>query len=435
MKNFLSITLLLLVSLVPADLSAQRPTPAPAQSESILILGATAHVGNGEKMERSAIGFENGKITYVGYESQVDVKMWDRVIDAHGKDLYPGFIAPNNTLGLVEIGAVRATRDQREVGDFNPHIRSIIAYNTDSKITPTIRTNGVLMGQITPRGNVVSGTSSVVHFDAWNWEDAVVKMDDGIHLNWPRVYEKEEEKGPKVELKVKDDYAEEKREIIAFFDKARAYSKLDSPKETDLRFEAMREIFSGEKNLYIHAHDVKQITEAVNFMRNQNIPKRVIVGGYDAHLVGDMLRDNNVSVMIRRTHELPRFRGDDINLPYRLPKLLADEGVMFCFDSSGGMEQMQARNLPFWAGTAVAFGLTYEQAVQALTLNTAKILGVDDRCGSIAEGKDATIFISEGDALDMRTNDVTFAFIQGREIALTNHQIQLYEQYKEKYER
>jgi imidazolonepropionase-like amidohydrolase len=159
----------------------------------------------------------------------------------------------------------------------------------------------------------------------------------------------------------------------------------------------------------------------------------VIVGGYDAYLVADILRENNVSVLLHSVHRLPRFTEDDIDLQYRLPKLLADEGVLFGLQVDAQMTEMNSRNLPFYGGTARKYGLTEEQAVMALSRNIARILGIDDTCGSIERGKDATLFISEGDALDIRTNRVSHAFIQGRAIDVDNRQRELYRKFQTKY--
>jgi imidazolonepropionase-like amidohydrolase len=195
----------------------------------------------------------------------------------------------------------------------------------------------------------------------------------------------------------------------------------------------MRGLFDGSLALYVHARDVRAITEAVHFKREMGIKRLVIVGGYDAYLVGDMLRENNVSVLLTSVHSLPRFAEDDIDLPYRLPKLLSDEGVLFALQVDDGMSEMNTRNLPFYAGTARKYGLTEEQAIMSLTRNPARILGIDDVCGTIENGKDATLFISTGDALDVRTNDLTHAFIQGRSIDLDNRQRELYRKFQTKY--
>lgn len=408
---------------------AQVEIPAPAQTKSILLMNGVAHLGNGTLIENSVIAFKDGKLTTIADARvvKIDPKAFDTIINIQGKHVYPGFIAPNSTLGLVEIDAVRATEDMNETGNFTPHVRSLIAYNAESKITTTVRSNGVLMAQITPRGNVVSGTSSIVQFDAWNWEDAAYKKDDGIHVNWHRMY------NPWTG-KANEKYSENVNELKTFFTDALAYSKVAEYPEKNLRFESMRGLFNGTQTLYIHTNYVKEITDAVYFAKAYDIKKVVLVGGYDAWMVADMLKDNNVAVMLKRVHDLPINQDDDVYLPYKLPKKLMDAGVLFCLENAGDMEAMNTRNLPFLAGTTVAYGLTNEQALQIITLNTAKILGIDATCGSLEPGKDATLFISTGDALDMKTNNVEQAFIQGREIDLDNHQKKLFKKYSEKYE-
>jgi imidazolonepropionase-like amidohydrolase len=302
-----------------------------------------------------------------------------------------------------------------------------------------VRTNGVLMGQITPRGGVIGGSSSVVHFDAWNWEDAVVRADDGIHLYWPSTHHKHFEDG-RAQLRKRKTYDQQLHEITDFFNRGRAYASA-RPEKRDLRMEAMRGLFvegdrsaKGATTLFVHANDAKQIAEVIRFKRAQDLDRVVLVGGEDSWMMADPLRENDIAVMVLRTHSVPRFAEDDIDLPYKLPKLLEDEGVEYCLQGEGRMPEMNTRNLPFFAGTAVAYGLEYEQAVRALTLSTAKILGIDGVCGSLERGKDATLFISTGDALDMMGNDVRHAWVQGRDVVLDNKQIQLYEKYKAKYD-
>jgi len=431
--------LLFMLALSMSAFAQPNLTPGPEQSERILIVGGTAHLGTGEAIENAAIGFADGFIDFVGNARDVDRKRYDRVVEAEGMHIYPGFIAPNSTLGLMEVEAVRASRDYREVGTFKPNVRSVIAYNAASDITPTVRTNGVLMGQITPRGGVIGGSSSVVQFDAWNWEDAVVRADDGIHLYWPSTHHKHFEDG-RAKLGKRKTYDQQLHEITDFFDRASAYASAH-PEKRDLKMEAMRGLFvdgkrgdEGAKTLYVHADDAKQIAEVIRFKRAQGLDRVVLVGGLDSWMMADPLRENDIAVMLLRTHSVPRFAEDDIDLPYKLPKLLEDEGVEYCLQGEGRMSEMNTRNLPFYAGTAVAYGLEYEQAVRALTLSSARILGVDDVCGSLERGKDATLFISAGDALDMMGNDVQHAWVQGRDVVLDNKQIQLYEKYKAKYD-
>jgi len=409
-----------------------QPTPAPDQARSVLILGATAHLGTGDVLEDCAVGFRDGKIDYVGRSFQVNRQKYDDLVDATGQHLYPGFIVTNTTLGLQEIGAVRATQDQYEVGTFRPNVRTVIAFNTDSEIPPTVRTNGVLMGQITPRGGVVSGSSGVVHFDGWNWEDAAIAMVDGIHLNWPSTHHRHRKDG-KIDIQRRKTYDQQKHEIERFFGEAQAYASAPRGSVTDVRHEGMRGLFDGSLCLYVHTDDARAITEAVHFKRDLGIERMAIVGGYDAYLVADLLRENNVAVMLQSVHSLPRFADDDVDLPFKLPKLLMDEGLTVALQVDKRMTEMNSRNLPFYAGTARAYGLTEEQAIQALTRNPARILGIDDQVGTLERGKTATLFLSEGDALDMRTNSLTHAWIEGRQIDLDNRQRQLYRKFQTKY--
>jgi imidazolonepropionase-like amidohydrolase len=429
MKHFILLTAIFL----SAFATNAQVTPAPPQAGSILILNATAHLGNGETKINSAIGFEDGKLTYVGDAVTAKKEDFDQIIDATGKHIYPGIIAPNSTLGLHEIGAVRATDDDSEVGRYNPHARALIAYNTDSKITPTVRTNGVLMAQITPRGGLVSGTSSIVELDGWNWEDAVFKTDDAIHVNWPRMYAGGGWWAEPAPASVNKKYLETVKGLREFFELAKAYAETKNPVKKDLKMEAMRGVFDGTKKVYFHADYIKELTDLIFFARDFEV-KPVLVGGYDAWFVADLLKENKIPVMLRRVHDLPMRAEEDVDLPYKMPAKLKAAGVQFCLQNAGDMEAMGARNLPFYAGTAAAYGLTKEEALTAITLSTAQILGIDNRVGSLEVGKDATLFISTGDALDMRTNNVEMAFIQGKSIELNNHQMELYEKYKKKYE-
>ncbi len=410
---------------------------ANAQTKSILIMNGIAHLGTDSIIQNSMIGIKDGKIMEVIDASKSkESGNYDEKIDATGKHIYPGFIAPNSTLGLIEIEAVRSTNDFREVGTTLPDVRSLIAYNADSKIIPTIRTNGILLAQITPRGGLVSGTSSIVMLDGWNWEDAAYKIDDGIHINWPRLqtrkFSEEDEVfiGPYEKNK---DYNKQTDNLKKLLADAKAYNETDTKEEKNLRFESMKGLFTGTQTLYIHTNNVKEIIEAVNFAKQNAIKKIAIVGGKDSWKVTDLLRENNIAVVVARVHDLPERTDDDIDQPFKLPYLLQKAGVLFCLNNEGNMEAMQTRNLPFLAGTAVAYGLTKEQALKAITLSTAKILGIDKITGSIEVGKDANLFISTGDALDMRTNNVEKAFIKGNSIDLNNDQKALYEKYKTKY--
>ncbi|MGS2763739.1 amidohydrolase family protein [Sinomicrobium sp. M5D2P9] len=428
-KNIFYFLLLLSCTVI----SAQQ-TPAAKQTESVLITGATAHIGNGSVIENSAIGFKSGKITYAGPQSGVQASEYDKVIQASGKHVYPGFIAINSTLGLVEVDAVRASNDQSDTGDLIPHVRSLIAYNAESKIVESCRPNGILMAQIAPRGGLISGTSSVVQLDAWNWEDAAIKTDDGIHMHWPNAFRSKGWgfSGPS-EFMPNKEYEKEVREITTFITGAKAYLKGDKSPE-NLPFEAVTGLFDGSRKLYINTDGEKEIIDAVNFAKENGIRKIVIVGGGEAYKVTGLLVKNNIPVVLSRPHRLPSGEDDNVKQPYMLAKMLSDKGVLVGLEMSGAMERMNTRNLPFYAGTFAAYGLDKEKAVQIITENNARILGIDDFAGTLETGKDATLFISEGDALDMRTNILPHAFIQGREISLESHQTKLWKRYMGKYE-
>lgn len=417
------------------NLVAQNPIPAKDQTKKILIIGGYAHIGNGTVIENSVIAFEKGKITMVGDAKlvRIDKAYYDEVIDASGKHVYPGIIAPNSTLGLSEIDAVRATLDFNDVGGMNPHIRSVIAYNTDNKISPTVRTNGVLLAQVTPRGGTISGTSSVMELEGWNWQDAVYKMDDGIHLNFPSLYSRSGGWGEPGQMEKNKEYDKRITELKTFFADAKAYNESANKEEANLRFQAMKGLFDGSKTLFIHADNAKQITEAIAFSKSTGTKRMVIVGGKDSWMVTDALKENNIPVIVNRVHDLPDRKDDDVDLPYKTPYLLKKAGVEFCLNNEGDMEAMGTRNLPFYAGTAATYGLTKEEALMSVTLSTAKILGIDKTLGSIEQGKDATLFISTGDALDMKSNNVENAFVRGKAIDLNNEQKALYQKYKTKY--
>ena len=430
MKKIILLTILVIFSIT----AKAQQIPAQKQSKSVLILHAMAHLGNGKVIENSAIGFKDGKITFVGDSKLINLtdNPFDITIDASGKHVYPGFIAPNSTLGLVEIDAVKATDDENEIGSINPNVRSIIAYNTESRVTESVRPNGILMAQITPRGGRISGTSSIVQLDAWHWQDALIKENDGVHLNFPSVFSRTNWWEGPVMIEGNKEYAKQIQEVTTFLSSARAYLSSTST-ERNVVLETAKGLFDGTQTLFIHANEEKQIIDAVEMAVENGVQKIVIVGGFEAYKAADLLRNNNVGVLLRRVHDMPTSDDQDIGMPFKMAKILIDKGIMVGLENSGEMERMNTRNLPFLAGTCAAYGLDKEVALQLITSNTAKILGIDNQCGTLESGKDATLFVSQGDALDMRTNKLTHAFIQGRMISLETHQSEMNTKYKVKY--
>lgn len=426
MKTIYTILSLVFVALT-SSVNAQQ-TPALKQQKTISIVGATAHIGNGTVIKNATLVFEGGIIKAIG----TDIKAEGEVIDANGKHLYPGFIAGSTSLGLVEVDAVRASDDQDEIGEFIPHIRSQIAYNAESKVVESMRPNGVLLAQVSPKGGRISGSSSVMQLDAWNWEDATVKADDGIHLNWPSAFRSGrwwmgEEPG----LKPNKNYTKTIDDIRGFFSEAKAYNRAPSESKNDV-FLAMNGLFTGKQRLYINANTQQEIMDGVLLAKEFGVKLVAITGGTMAYKVIDFLRENEVAVMVEPTHNLPPLEDADYDFYYKLPKLLTDAGILVGFETMD-KANFQTRNLPFFAGQVVGQGLDKEEALKLITSNPAKILGIDNEYGTLEAGKSATLFISTGDALDMRTNHVENAFIDGRAILLETHQTKLYQRYSGKY--
>ncbi|MFB9051899.1 amidohydrolase [Formosa undariae] len=420
--------IIVLVGLLCGSFSWAQQTPAPAQKEAIVIEGATAHLGNGKIIENSLIMFEGGTLTFVG-DAKMKIARKGKKIDGTGKHVYPGFIAPTKALGLTEINAVRASKDEDEIGEFIPHVRSLIAYNAESKVVESMRPNGVLIAQITPQGGEISGTSSIVQLDAWNWEDAAVKVDDGIHLHWPNSFRYNRAASA---YKPNENYQKEITKIRSFIQNSKAYGETVS-KEENAPFKAMQGLFNGSQNLYVYANGEKEIIDAITLAKHENIKNIVLVGGYEAYKITDFLKQNSIPVLVQATHSRPKSEDEDYDLPYKLPKLLSDAGLLVGIQNADS-ENFQTRNLPFYAGQVAGQGLDKEVALSLITGNTAKILGIADTYGTLETGKSATLFISEGDALDMRTNVLIKAFIDGRDISLESHQTELWKRYMGKYE-
>lgn len=427
MKKILN--LILLLAMASTSIGQETVYPARDYKGLLFITNGTVHVGNGQVLEKTTIMVENGKIVKIGPNLPIpvdDVK----VFDASGKHVYPGLILSSTNLGLVEISTVRASSDVREIGEYNPSVRSIVAYNTDSKLINPLKSTGILLAQVAPDGAAITGSSSVVQLDAWNWEDAAYKMDNGIYYNMPALFNRpsrfsfQNQAADPVKTGLEDI-----EKFKSFLRQARDYDKQDK-KEVNLKFEALSGLFSKKQKLFINADIVKQILMCIDIKKELDLDV-VIVGGKESYLVADLLKANNIPVILDALHELPTLADDHIDQPFKTPYLLQQAGVLFSINDNSG--QSRSRNLAYNAGTAVAYGLTREQALSAITLNAAKILGIDDLTGSIETGKDANIVISTGDILDMRTNNITHAFIKGRSVVLTDKQKQLYERYKYKY--
>ena len=429
MRN--SIQIICSLVLISAAFAARAVVPAPAapQGEPIALVGAIIHVGNGAVIGDGVITFDEGVITAVGSATDGIDTSGHLVIDVQGSHVYPGLVLPNSTLGLQEVANVRSTNDVVEEGDINASVRSAIAYNTDSELIPATRFNGILTAQVTPEGGMISGRSSIFKLDGWNWEDAALALDDGQHLHWPGF--KRNRRNPdngRFERVENEDYQAQVEVLHSLFRDAVAYTG----EPLNLNLAAMQSLFDGSGKLFLHADDAREIISGVRFARSYGVQNIVLVGGAEALQVKDLLLAESIPVIYERVHALPGMEWHDVDAPFKMPFLLQQAGIEVGI-GGGDAELQSQRNLPFFAGTAAAHGLDREAALGLVTLNNARILGVDDRVGSLEPGKDATMFISIGDALDMRTSQVLGAYIQGRDIDLFGTQQELYERFREKY--
>jgi hypothetical protein len=321
--------------------------------------------------------------------------------------------------------------DNAETGTLNPNIRAVISYNTDSEYIPTYRFNGVLLAETTPQGGMISGQSSVMELEGWNWEDAAHTVDVGIHINWPPLTRRQFDFNTfTFEETPNRDYDKSIATLTQLFSDAIAYNKI-ATKEANLKLDAMQGLFDGKKILMIHAEEPKEIIESVRFAQKQGVQKITVISGYKSLYVAEFLKDNKIPVILPKTHDLPDRPDEDVDLPYKLPYLLTQAGVVVSISNDGAMHG--GRNLGFYAGTAAAYGLSKEEALKTITSNTAKALGIDARVGTLEVGKDATLFVSIGDALDYRTNQLTQAYISGKLVTLPGNQQELFERFSAKY--
>ncbi len=429
------VTLGALVSFTAAVFAQDDVYPAAKQSKKTAIVGATVHVGNGQVIENGTVVFDNGKIVYAGDAAAAPKA--ENTIDAKGKQVYPGLILPSSNLGLQEISGVRGSTDINEIGEFNPSVRSIAAYKAESIIVNTLRLNGILLAHTVPGGQLIAGQSSVVQLDAWNYEDAAYKTDMGMHFYMPSLLSRGGGRGfgrgfggAPAGDPIKEALDKIER-VKAIFREAKAYHQKGADKQINLKLEATKGLFNRTQKLFVHCNQVKQMIVAIDFVKEFGFDV-VVVGASESWQIADLLKANNIAVILTQEHSLPTTDDDDVDQPYKAASVLQKAGVLFCLNDDD--PQNRGRNLMFNAGTAAAYGLGKEGALQAITLNAAKILGVADKTGTLEVGKDANIVISEGDILDMKSSIVTDAFIQGRAVAITSKHKQLYERYKHKYE-
>ncbi|MBN8625619.1 MAG: amidohydrolase family protein [Planctomycetes bacterium] len=437
MKNFLLASTVLVANTFLASFAAANDAvPGAPQAGPIALVGATIHPVVGDDVANGVLVFDAGKITFVGTDEKQIPKNAKRV-DLKGKHLYPGLFDADTEIGLVEIQAVRATVDDAEVGEVNPSARAVTAFNPDSELIPVTRSNGVLTAVTCPRGGLLCGLASVMRMDGWTWEEMSVRTDAAMIVEWPLLIPTQTARLEQSRVR-EEKRAKALEQMTNLFASARAYQKLKQsrreqggpPPDFDARWEAMLPVLEGKTPLHVRADDMRQIQSAVALARKEGV-RLVIVGGYHAPECAELLRAEDVSVVVKGTHRLPRYRNDPYDTPFTVPTRLYKAGIKFCISASDRMANV--RNLPYHAATAVAHGLPADEALKSITLYPAQIMGVDKQLGSLEVGKNATLMITSGDPLEIDCQ-VEAAYIDGRAVDRTDRHKQLRDKYLHKYE-
>lgn len=409
---------------------------ATAGADSVALTGGTVHTVSGATLENATIVVENGRVRAVG--TDVAVPAGAKVVAVAGKHVYPGFIDANSVLGLTEIGSVRGTVDVTETGNVNPNIRAEVQINPESDLIPVTRANGITASHVIPRGGALNGTSAVIHWDGWTYEDMTAAAPVGLHVQWPNMTpvrawwmtQTDEE-----QAKARDEAVDAIRKA---FDDARAYLKAREAQgrtgvprhDGDVKWDAMMRALRGEIPVMFHAGALNQIRAVLRFADEQRLSRIVIVGGADAPLIADELRTRGVPVILGQPAQLPRRSHEAYDTEMSVAARLHAAGVSFCISNGGGADgsASNGRNLPYEAAMAAAYGLPREEALRSITLYPARILGVADRMGSIEPGRFADFVVTDGDPLEIATR-VEQVWIKGRPVSLENRQTRLFQKY------
>src|SRR3954469_7805978 len=433
-RTLIFLGLLGVLALIPPSAPAADQLPGEPQHGPILLAGGDVYTVSGEVIHGGQVLFDEGRIVAVGKNVQAPSDL--KRIDVTGKGVYPGLFASGNDLGLVEVRSVRGTTDAAETGELNPNIRAEVAINPDSELIPVARANGVLLNLTLPEGSILPGSSAVLQLDGWTWQDLTLKAPAAIHVTWPSMGRQRARRSRQSDDQQTPRADEQLKALDQAFADARAYlaaKKSGKKVDHDARWEAMVPLLEGELPLVVTADELRQIRAAVAFAQREKV-KLVILGGYDAPLCADLLKEYDVPVIVNGIHRLPLRPDAPYDEPFTVPNRLREAGVRYCITLSARCGGSDVRNLPYHAATAAAHGLPADEALKAITLYPAQILGCANRVGSIESGKDATLIVTDGDILETPTH-VELAFVQGRQVDLTSKHTQLYEKYREKYRR
>lgn len=408
---------------------ANDQIPAGPQTKPIALVEGTVHPVASEPIENGIVLFENGVITAVG--TDVELPKGTVKVSIKGKHVYPGLFESHTQIGLVEFPSTPSTVDSLEVGSINPNVKANVAVNPDSEVIPVTRANGVLLAVTAPEGGQISGQASVLQLDGWTYEDLTLKEGAGMMVRWPGGRRFRRRGGG--DDNSSSDPLEALRDLLK---EARRYQSLrsnaDNQQPLDLRLEALTKVLDGQLPIIAQADSLEQIESAVGFCSQENL-RLIILGGYDAPHCAALLKKHDVPVIVAATHRMPQNRSDAYDNAYSLPARLQDAEIPFAISGTGRSETWNSRNLPYHAATAVAFGLSQEDAIRSITLSPAEIFGVADKVGSLEVDKHATLFVCDGNPLEIPTQ-VEMAFVQGRKIDLSSKHVQLWEKYKTKYQ-
>lgn len=407
---------------LPAIAAAQ---PRIGEEGTFAIRGGTVITGTGQRLENATVVIANGRIAAVGSNAQVPAGATE--IDATGRFVYPGMIDAYTPLGLSEIGGINTMNLRSELGDFNPHMRAIVALNVDSELLGVTRANGVTNVLSTPSSGIISGQAALIHTAGWTWEDLAANGSAAAYVvNWPR--EPSFRFGganPAQERAARERVEQNIAELEAWLRTARDYDAAREAGSThwDQQYEAMRPLVRGEVPALVSADSEEQIRGVLELADSFDI-QVIIYGGDEAWKVAELLAQKQVPVVLGSLQSTP---ADDVpyDAIYAQPGVLHRAGVKIAFSTGGAAN---ARHVPYHAALAVAYGLPADAAIQALTLWPAQIFGADDQIGSIETGKLANLFITTGDALDIRSQ-VQEVFIKGRRVPMDDRHTRFYEKY------
>jgi imidazolonepropionase-like amidohydrolase len=418
---------------------------ASAADNSLLIRNVTVHPITGPDMDNASVLVVDGKIEDVG--RKLAPRAGARVIDGHGLQLYPGMINAATNVGLAEVEAVRDTVDLDEIGMFNPEIRAEVAFNPSSEHVPVVRAAGITSVLALPSGgerggrggavSVITGQAALMHLDGWTWEDMAVRPSAVMDMLFPQIQSGGGRGlaallagggGGRTFQEEERQYHEKLKQISTFLEDARRYEKAKaSPTpdfRPDIRLEAMLPIIDGRKPLFVRAQRERMIKDAIAFADKEKV-KIIIADPQEIGSTGALLKEHSIPVVLGKTMALPLHEDDPYDSAYTLPSEFYKAGVKFCF---GTFDVEFARNVPFEAAQAVAFGLPHDEAMKALTINSASILGAGDQLGSIEKGKSADLILTDGDPMEARTN-IKQMFIAGREVSLESRHTREYDKW------